>query len=725
MVAGTLFAIAALVTGNNVGRAESPSLTAEIASPSALVRSGAPITIVWKLRSQSSSLLEGRLELKVKDGHERLARLVTDEIVLNTGEQLYRTVLPTLDTTSPLNSVEVELRFAGARQTIDLGAHSNLRLPSPWQRAFVVAFSDPWQTSLPHDKRTFVESFRLESYNADTTDRTITTSTAHIRPETMPSDPLGYFGFDIVLLVGEGFADLKEPQLQAIRSWVDAGGSLAVVPGREIVRDDHFKFLTELTAGSRANPLTLDSSGRLFSPADSENADGSTGSPHILLRRYGLGRVAVVRDQLDALVPATRPELRRLVAFLWKMRYDQLAEFESSGKWDVRPSSATGVVDASVAGAAVPGVPPQVADEMIAQIRPRDMQLAPLALQTGDQLLARLMPRNLRVVPMAIVAYMLVVYVLAIGPGDYWLLGKFKLRRFTWILFPAVTIGFAVGTVAVSNWYMRVADNRRNVTFLDVGENGHIARRNRFDLLFRATQGEVLTEMQRGLFVAMNHQQFTRGSWFNYQQAVRRGTENQLDLVAIPEYVGRIPARYTVSQYLPQWTPQLNRLCMLAADESQPSIEFDWSSLAGLNASPPNNLLAEENRRRITDGIHLAFGPEASIYAVVGRKLQHIAGQPDVLQRDDPELYAAGTTPYQPNYYGAQNAGQSTFLLDVCSGSSQGGLFNVISQFSPAGGTTFEDLALIDPSDSRQWLLIVIVERGDDLIVYRKLYTGE
>ncbi len=708
--------MATIVAAARVSRADSPILTAEVVGQSIQVRSGAPITVVWKLKSQSSQLLEGRLELTIKDGHERLARVATDEIVLNTSEQLYRMVLPTLDTTHNVNAVEMSLRFVGPHGTIDLGHHSNLRLPGSFQRAHVIAISDPWQTTLSHDKRAFIDQFRVEAGNFDRTDRTLSTSMAHIPPDAMPADPLGCLGFDLVLLMNEGFADLRDSQLQAILSWVDAGGSLAIVPGRHVVRKEHVEFLNKIATGAAASPFELDPTGRISPASADSTAPNSAGDRPILLKRYGMGRAAIVRAPLDSLGAAAETEIRRMQAFLWKMRADRRAEFEANGVWDVRDASIR-----EAAALADPNLAPQVQSQMIAQLRPRDMQLAPFALQSGDQLLARIMPRHLKVVPLSLVMFMLFLYVLTIGPGDYWLLGALKRRRYTWILFPAVTIGFAVGTVWLSNWYMRVADNRRSVTFLDIGETGSVARRNRFDLLFRATQGDVVTRMQRGLFTAMNHQQYSRGSWYTYQQAMRRGDENQLDLVAVPKYEGRVPVRYTATQFIPQWTPQLNRSFSVVTDESDPPVEFDWKSLAPLTSAMSTFPLHPEARRQISGAVLPKFGPEASIYVVTGQRLQHVAGQDGLLQRDDPELSAVPVTPY--NAMGSRS--NTTFLLDVCTGWPHGGLFNVVSQISPNGGTDFDDMALVDPSDPRQWLLIVMVDRGDELVVYRKLYTGE
>ena len=77
---------------------------------------------------------------------------------------------------------------------------------------------------------------------------------------------------------------------------------------------------------------------------------------------------------------------------------------------------------------------------------------------------------------------------------------------------------------------------------------------------------------------------------------------------------------------------------------------------------------------------------------------------------------------YYPGYN--PNANKSSFLDDV-SVNGLGGLFAVVSQLSPAGGKDFEDMALVDPSDADQWLLVVAVERGNEVDLYRKLYTKE
>ena len=51
-------------------------------------------------------------------------------------------------------------------------------------------------------------------------------------------------------------------------------------------------------------------------------------------------------------------------------------------------------------------------------------------------------------------------------------------------------------------------------------------------------------------------------------------------------------------------------------------------------------------------------------------------------------------------------------------------LFSVASQISPNGSPGLEDLALLDVSDPSQSLLVIAVESGSKLTIYRRLFTG-
>jgi hypothetical protein len=53
------------------------------------------------------------------------------------------------------------------------------------------------------------------------------------------------------------------------------------------------------------------------------------------------------------------------------------------------------------------------------------------------------------------------------------------------------------------------------------------------------------------------------------------------------------------------------------------------------------------------------------------------------------------------------------------------GWFALSSTKSPAGGATYDDLALCDPSDPNQFLVVFAARRDDTLWVMRCLYRND
>lgn len=753
-----------LIFTQNQASAQRPPalLSAEIDATSPPVRAGAPATILWKLRSQSSALLKGMLEVSVYDGTELIVRLVTDEQAVGTGDSHHRTVLPPLSISNTgYGALEVDLRLLTDRKPIDLGRHS-LRVPNLWQRTLVIGVADARQAAGASALDTLLDSLRFENYSPLEQDRTLTTSVFRVGPDDLLADPLTWCGYDVAVLCEEGFAELRDNQLQAVLRWVDAGGSLCVAPARATLKEQHVRFLHELCAsGPDGGLFSLDARGQLLDP---EN-DASAGDA-LLLKRFGLGRVALIRGELERLIQNST-DVRRMAAHLWKLRRDQAKLFVAVGQWDAyRLFDTTAAKDPllkqylerslgqykkmqseraqrgepvdpeieaiieqrarqlsdlaakqNASGAQDPQLVQQqqqqqaVIAQQMASLRPHDMQLASMPIQTGDQLLEQLMPRDLKIVPLKLIGLILVLYVVAIGPGDYFFLGILKKRKWTWLLFPATTVAVAAGTIVLSHWYMRVSAIPRRVTVLDIGAGNRVARTSAFETLFRGTPGEAVTDVTRKMLCPMSLQRFSQGSWFNYQQAQAGGTAQQYRLAGTSRFTGRVPTQYAVQQYLPQWTPQLNRMFGMSSPED--AVEFDWQSLAGQQFGSVSDAEIVSAAKETAEKLIAALGAPSAVFIATADRLRLVSGETDALQS------AAVVSAYQ-----WQSQEGRTFLHDICL-YPHGGFFNVVSQISPKGGDDFEDLALLDPSDPNQWLLIVVAPRGDDLIVYRKLYTGE
>jgi hypothetical protein len=173
-------------------------------------------------------------------------------------------------------------------------------------------------------------------------------------------------------------------------------------------------------------------------------------------------------------------------------------------------------------------------------------ELSPPALGTLDGFFQILMPRDVQAVPLAIIAAILAVYVVTIGPVDYFVLGFLRMRRLTWILFPVVTIAFAGFTLWLSRWYLGTNDSRRAIEVSDLVQGGAVARQTRIEVLFLSRQRAVDTEVQNGVFSQIG---------LGLMPDPRRpGLQIESDGGRIDQSViGRFPSRYVVDQAIPQW----------------------------------------------------------------------------------------------------------------------------------------------------------------------------
>jgi len=150
---------------------------------------------------------------------------------------------------------------------------------------------------------------------------------------------------------------------------------------------------------------------------------------------------------------------------------------------------------------------------------------------------------------------------------------------------------------------------------------------------------------------------------------------------------------------------------------------FDWSQF-----DDPARFNAEQVRQppglsALRDAITQseAFPDLQGVFVVTSQGVQAAPGSAVVFADGVPLGNAAGRPVY---YYGGNLGNRSNaFLEDVCVFPPTG-LYRVLSQISPHGGGDFADMPLLDRSDPRHWMLVVAARRGDDLVIYRKLYAS-
>lgn len=679
-------------------------------------RSSGPVPLEVELTWGGSTILEGRLVLTLRDGPMFYGRAVSHDLALNVGRNRFEFLLPTLDGRLAFQEIEITGVFVTERSEIELDGRA-IRVPLPDRRVFRILYCDPIMRGSNAMITELSRSLSFERFwispggerlTEHPGERKLVTGLEVAAPDEMPQDPHWFCSYNIVVLGQNGLSDLRSRKLKSLTNWVRAGGSLIVEPmgGLDQARLD---FLNGL-AGSKDH-FTTGPDGHLDVPADQSFEQFNS----------QLGRVAVMYRPF-AEQDFTTPEWNELVASLWHFRSDQMqtARDERHFEWlpleqlvpsnDIQRSSQNNYYGNNYE---VPGW----------DLSDGDDALRMQHLKSGQGLLDKLMPSEVEVVPLSYIGLILVLYVLTIGPLDYFVLGALRLRRFTWVTFPAATIAFTLFTVWLSHSFLDASTERGQVRVFDMASDGSVLRSNRIELLFTMSSHDVQTDLQSSMFTALNHSHFG-GQMYDY----RYGRNVSRESVPPPTVHGRPPGKYHVVQEMPQWTPQMNRVFTIAPDvETLPnqSVTFDWNKQWEFKSGNHQN-------NELANAIRTAFAPDAQAWLYNQRQIHTVTGQ-------DQSVFPISRVNFQNNQVLNRAAGspqlvaelntlgmrQIDFLSEICVRLQGRGLFGVVSQIAPHGGDNFEDLAVLDPSNASEWLLVVVEPVSEDIRVYRRLYRTE
>ncbi|MFN0053713.1 MAG: hypothetical protein ACKV0T_16150 [Planctomycetales bacterium] len=654
-------------------------------------RSQAPQTIEVSLDNKMTRVVEGVVELKVYVGRRVVMDYRSEPLVLATDPQKLRLTLPPIIVHNERTPVTVLGRFVTPRETFELN-EQDVVVPAYWKRWFVVGISRPEErigAGNRNGNRLSLEmALALERFNTAPQDRQdwITYPT-NLVPAKFPTSAVAYAGFDLLLLEGEGLTQLRDPQLAAISLWVQAGGSVLVRPTGTL-RPSILAFLNQLSPeGLDSLPYLLDAEGRL----DVQSV------PEVNRRHCGLGRAVIVSRPTGPEEDYASPEWLETVLFLWKVRRDQAEAIRREGAWHNEFSKV---------------------ESSRTSVYPQAQNFAPYEEPLEGKLRNLLMPDRVQGVPFWVVAAILSLFLLAIAPGDYFLLGAFRARRFTWFTLTAVSLAFTLGTIAIADRIMGTTSYQRGLVFVDLREDNRPARTSRFDVHFTATQAVLESEYHDTLYVAIDDR-IPRSSAYPIQPGYYTSPLSQEEEEAppagllgdLPIYVGAVPGRYAVRQQTRQWSPYVTRQTTFSEAVDLPTL--DWQKL-----DPRTWSLAEEGKQRVRE-VFAQAGVPARVLLLHGEQMLDLT--PVVQATDPPDA----TEPLPDGRLIGPTAASGDALLDLvrqaCLRPSRG-LFAVLSQVGPTGADSLEDLTLLDPSDDDVWLLVVVLERDEERWVVRKLF---
>ena len=617
----------------------------EVDNASSAIRSDGHIPLSLRIQ-WPGQLITGDLEIVIDDGFDAtISSYRIPDLVLSTGEHRVECMVPCPLNQQFQNQCDMMMWFVVKSKNGRIQRHPLqprvFRIPHAGERVFVVTVA---ARASDLDTRNVADAFAFErlhpNRNGISNKQRIINRSRSLSVDDFPTHPLQHCASDLVILPDSTFADLPQQQTEALVAWVRAGGSCCVaISPDKTVENYHVQALNELTSGSN---ITRRTNGKLQLIDDLNRV-----SQH----HFGLGRFVLSFD--------SKPNFdtwHEYVAFLWKFRQEQINSIKRIGKWDW-------------------GVAQRYRDQSQPSryrydARYHDYEnLSPMVIPIGESLLNSTIPTTIHIVPLWTMGLTLLLYVAAIGPGDYFLLGAIKRRPWTWVVFPSLTVAFMVGSFGVSNFMMGASQGGGYIKIVDVGEGGIVARENLIDLHFYGSKRTVETTLVQKLFSNLDHEQMQVNRRYSQQNP------NQ------PLVSGTLPIRGTVVQPVDKWSPQFHRTLSIAPQPQAESSGFDWDT----TPSGYGQSLAQR--------IKASFGPNAQGFLMNG----------------------ANTT-------GATH-GHSQSVMEMLSRPRPIGLFTLLSQVSPKCGSHLEDLAVVDPTNLNETLLVILVPDGNEWTVYRKLYT--
>jgi hypothetical protein len=635
----------------------------------AAIRSDAPFWIDVELESTYPDLMEGELDFTFVDTREVRLRLRTAPLAVPNGEKSFRVFLPAMWSRNEQTSFEAHVVFQGPRGGIDLGDH-DLVVPLRGQRQFVMAAAGLGDATINQLTR----QLGLDSYRpVDSNRGLLLTLPVEFEVSAIPGDPTGFYPFDVLVFAGEYFSRLSPRQLETIAQWTQTGGGLVVIPTGVLTRS-HTDFLERVIGvDAKSTEFVLDKFGRL--PA---RKPGS--KDWMIPCRYGYGR-ALILQAMPAfaadgnLTDVEAATWKRAVCFLWNVQPAQTAKIVTSGSWQLPFTNADRYAGEGDFDERVP--------------------LHPETFARADQLRALLFPEEVGVVPFRVVATILTLFLLAIAPADYLILGLLHRRKYTWVLFPAMCIVFTVATVSVARHYTGTIDHRGSLIITDLAEDGRPLRTTRIEHVITAGTHLIADQVKNGLFNRTDVQP---------QSATEAATERArrtapYDEPARPiesnpvECVGVVPAAFSANRLSRQWSPSMVRITSTGAPEAVPPIA--WRELDALDprGSAGQKEIAERIRRTLPDSEILFLGSAGGEHAVQ-----------DIFPTNGP---------------GRRFHNWVTVLSEL-SRRTNGRLFSIVSRISPNGAGDLEDLSVIDPTEQKSCLLHIATRQGADLVVYRR-----
>ena len=508
-------------------------------------RTSAPVSLRAFLKWQKPELLEGQLQVNAFIDSKPISRWTSNDTALSDSEQALWFMTPRPVLVEQYERYVLQAQFLGETRSFDV-EQLDVEVPVRRRRVIVVGVVLAQGTSTPIGlgaegaPTAFEQPFLMQQSLLTAEGFALHVHPSHVKPVDFPADALRLLGLDALLMSHDMLNQLRPAQWEAIRVWVMAGGSLALIQtgrleseAREFV---HTLSRNEWTQATRIERGLPDQT-TVFAP--------------------GLGQFIVASQEL----PGDSPEWARVARLMLRVQPEAARILAGSRKLSIRDTAGS-------------------------------QNLEPLPRFDANELTNQLMPESIRGMPFGLAASVLACCLFCIAPGDYLVLGLLKRRKWTWALFPVVALSFTGLMAHLAAEHNGRNDSRTWISIVDVTPENEVLRTSRFELTYGASGRTVAHAVKNQWWVDVRQEDFaevgttdddygTPQYWQNQQMRVQQSPQQE-ELGERLIYHGSVPANYLVEEPIRQWAPRMQRITTLGADPAladYPLPQIDWVAI--------------------------------------------------------------------------------------------------------------------------------------------------
>ena len=681
-----LLSLAVVCFYGQVARAQENPLKISVRSEWEGVRSSAPISLRAFLKWPKNDLLEGHLQFNTFVDQQKISHWTSPDTALSASEQYLRFMTPRPVLEDKYERYVLEAEFFGTNRIFP-PEQLDVEVPVRQKRAMVVAIVLDNRSTTPAglyselSSNPFERPLSLQAYLGAEEASDLEVYLSRVNPVDLPTESLRYLGLDALLISHDMLDVLRPNQLDSLRTWIMAGGSLALIQTSQL-RGESETFVKDLTR----HPWTIrQKSARQLPEA-------------VQVYAPGVGQFVHVTEPLRG----ESAEWASVAHLLLRLTPDRASEIANSGqlKLSAEPRG-RGVVRG------------------IVQVEPViEGPMEPLVRFNYSNLSRVLIPDTIRGMPIWLAASVLAGCLVCVGPVDYFLLGAIRKRRWTWALFPAVALGFTGWMAHLAAEHNGRNDSRNWISIVDLTADNEVVRTSRIELTYGASGRTVQHEVKNQWWTDLKEEDLRSALEKTMEDVM--GARNRFAARAMnrtPEsvsgerlsYSGNVPGHYVVEEPVRQWAPRMQRITTLGADPEL--AEFHRPQL-------PWTKLATREPREISEFLRKTLPPEWQTVWWMIQSPTRRSGWTQ-LQKDRPiseQMNDVLKTIGDLLGESWQPVNRSTPAIRT-----HRGVFSLVTELAPTAGPDCEDLVIT----SRPMLVLVNEVAPDRFLTYRVVLPPE